>query len=80
MQPRKAEPLHLPPLVSEPEPDPPPGEDDDEDPETEYRLPPLPASQMGGTLGALMTAFRQAFPDPAPNSGEDNFEDLKKCR
>ena len=42
------------------------------------KLPPLPASKMGGTLGTLMSVFRQDY--PTVNSREGTYENLKRCR
>ena len=42
------------------------------------KLPSLPTSQMGGTLGTLMSVFRQEYPTVGSRQG--TYENLKRCR
>ena len=44
------------------------------------KLPPLPGGGMGGSLGALMTVFRQDYSSGTPPSREGTYENLRRCR
>ena len=40
----------------------------------------VPTSQMGGTLGTLMSVFRSQYLPPIDGTNPNSYESLKKCR
>ena len=71
-------------IEKKPEPQMAPPSDEDEKSKKKkkkgQKLPPLPGGGMGGSLGALMTVFRQDYPSGTPPSREGTYDNLKRCR
>ena len=59
---------------------PPPDEDEKSKKKKGGKLPPLPGGGVGGSLGALMTVFRQDYSSGTPPSREGTYENLRRCR